>query len=256
MFNLNVNVSAELLSCNFSLNAFLRCPQLIPFVPFDRKSPCSGFFCTVLAITLGNNDALSLPISETPSKFDSTADPLQSPSNSLGDGRDLPEPRQGESPSSGRGSGCGSSTGDDDDLGGATSMLLAVLEIGVELAVRRPNPTESLLEGHDEGAAGEGEESSPSAETPTSMSSTCRSRLCLVNRGCGSLPPPQPNPTTSRRRLGTPPPTREVEARAGDAGVDADADEEDGDGEGETERFHHRIGEGERILTWRSSAKP
>lgn len=169
MFNLNVNVSAELLSCNFSLNAFLRCPQVIPFVPFDRKSPCSGFFCTVLAITLGNNDALSLPISETPSKFDSTADPLQSPSNSLGDGRGLPEPRQGESPSSGRGSGCGSSTGDDDDLGGATSMLLAVLEIGVELAVRRPNPTESLLEGHDEGAAGEGEESSPSAETPTSM---------------------------------------------------------------------------------------
>ncbi|KAG8047973.1 hypothetical protein GUJ93_ZPchr0008g12154 [Zizania palustris] len=66
-----------------------------------------------------NINALSLLTSGTPSNGDSTAIPLPSPSTSFGDGRGLKDPRHGESPSSCRGSLCSSSTGDDDDLGGA-----------------------------------------------------------------------------------------------------------------------------------------
>jgi hypothetical protein len=53
--------------------------------------------------------------------------------------------------------------GVDDDLAGATSMLLGDLEIGVELAVASPNPAAASLL-----AVG----STPIAGTPISRSST------------------------------------------------------------------------------------
>lgn len=105
---------------------------------------------------------LSLPVSKTPGA--SAAGTVQSPSIILGvgEGSGLPGPRQGNSPSPG--SGSGSSRGVDDDLAGATSMLLGDREIGVELAVVRVNPpAESLLAGSA---------SSPTPEGPTSESST------------------------------------------------------------------------------------
>ena len=90
-------------------------------------------------------DGLSPPVSATPRN---SADPLQSPSNILGEGSGLPGPRHGESSWWGSGRGCGSSMGVDDDLAGAASiMLLGDLEIGVELAVARPDQTASLLAG-------------------------------------------------------------------------------------------------------------
>lgn len=57
-----------------------------------------------------------------------------------------------------------------------------------------------------------------SAETPTSMSSTWRSRGALVSRGWWSGPLPRSPPPTSRRGM------REVEARAGEEGVEAEAE--------------------------------
>jgi len=53
--------------------------------------------------------------------------------------------------------------GVDDDLAGATSMLLGDLEIGVDFAVASPNPAATSLL-----AVG----STPIAGTPTSRSST------------------------------------------------------------------------------------
>ena len=49
MFNLKFKVSSEFLSWNFSLKAFLRWPQV---VPFNRKSLCSWVFGRVWATTL------------------------------------------------------------------------------------------------------------------------------------------------------------------------------------------------------------
>lgn len=91
-------------------------------------------------------DALSVPASASPRK---SLEALQSPSSTLGEGSGLPEPRHGESSSwgSGRGRGPCSSMGVDEDLAGATSMLLGDLEIGVELAVASPDQTGSLLAG-------------------------------------------------------------------------------------------------------------
>jgi len=110
-------------------------------------------------------------------------------------------------------------------------MLLGDLEIGVELTVASANPAAASL------VAGE---STPSAETPTSGSSTTkRIRRALLSRGCGSLLPPLP----SRRELAPlpqPPMRRGVAARAGEAGVDAE--DEEAEREGEEERFHQRIG--------------
>ena len=110
-----------------------------------------------------NGGILSLPVSKTPGA--SAAGKFHSPSVILGvgDGSGLPVPRYEGSPSPGRGSGCGSSMGVDDDLAGATSMLLGDLKIGVELAVASPNPAAASLL-----AVG----STPIAGTPTSRSST------------------------------------------------------------------------------------
>jgi hypothetical protein len=109
--------------------------------------------------------------------------------------------------------------GVDDDLAGTTSMLLGDLEIGVELAVASPDQSASLLAGYEEeegAAAAVGESSMRSAETPTSMSSTWRSRRALVSRGWWSGGPPRSPAPPSRRGM------REVEARAGEAGVEAE----------------------------------
>lgn len=114
-------------------------------------------------LRVSNGGILSLPVSKTPGA--SAAGKFHSPSSTLvvGDGSGLPGPRHEDSPSPGRGSGCASITGVDDDLAGATSMLLGDLEIGVELTVASPNPAAaSLLAG----------ESTPIAATPTSRSST------------------------------------------------------------------------------------
>jgi hypothetical protein len=119
--------------------------------------------------------------------------------------------------------------GVDDDLAGTTSMLLGDLEIGVELAVASPDQTASLLAGYEDDGAAVGESSMRSADTPTSMSSTWRSRLALVSRGWWSGGPPRSPP--SRRGM------REVDARAGDAGVEAEEE-----WWWWAERFHQGIG--------------
>lgn len=110
-----------------------------------------------------NGGILSLPVSKTPGASAEGMFHSKSTIIGVGDGSGLPDPRLEDSPSPGKGSGCASDTGVDDDLAGATSILLGDLEIGVELTVASPNPAAaSLLAG----------ESAPSAEAPTSRSST------------------------------------------------------------------------------------
>jgi hypothetical protein len=80
---------------------------------------------------MGNVTALSATASASPRK---SLEPLQSPSSILGEGSGLPGPRHSGSSPWGSGSGRGS-RGVEEDLAGATSMLLSDLEMGVELVV-------------------------------------------------------------------------------------------------------------------------